>query len=341
MPDVLPMSATATTERDALLSVTDLRVTFGRGADRFDAVRGLSFHVRPGEIFGIVGESGSGKSVTSLALMGLLDARTSRITGTATLDGIDLLARRRDRRVVRGRDIAMVFQEPMTALDPVFRIGTQISETIRRHENVSRRAARARAIELLGAVGIADPTARYDAYPHEMSGGMRQRATIAIALSCGPRLLIADEPTTALDVTVQAQVLDLLGGLREERGTSIVLITHDVGVVAEICDRMITMYAGEVVETGPVGPVFRGPLHPYTAGLLAAIPDIGTRGQPLATIPGRVPGPHDVLKGCIFRGRCKYAIDACAQHPALREITPARSARCIRAEELQLRLART
>jgi peptide/nickel transport system ATP-binding protein len=240
--------------------------------------------------------------------------------------------------VVRGRDLAMVFQEPMTALDPVFKVGQQITETIRRHEKISQRSARQRAVDLLKAVGIADPVHRYGAYPHELSGGMRQRVMIAIALCCGPRLLIADEPTTALDVTVQAQVLDLLVKLREERGTSILLITHDVGVVAEACDRVLTMYAGEVVEAGPVAGVFTAPLHPYTSGLLAAIPDVATRGKPLRTIPGRVPGPHDVVEGCIFKSRCDYAQAVCSEPQMLREIHDCHAARCIRAEELETRL---
>jgi peptide/nickel transport system ATP-binding protein len=321
---------------DALLDVDDLRVDFGRGANPVHAVRGVSFTVARGEMVGIVGESGSGKSVTALAMMGLLDGRLTSVSGSVRFAGQELigLGERAVRRI-RGRDIAMVFQEPMTALDPVFTVGHQLTETIHAHEKVSRRAATARAVELFASMGIPDPAQRLTAYPHQLSGGLRQRAMIAMALSCGPQLLIADEPTTAVDVTVQAQILDLLRSLREQRGTAIVLITHDIAVVAESCDRMLTMYAGQIVETGCVDDVLGDALHPYSRGLLGSIPSFSTRGRRLATIPGRVPLGSAAITGCLFAPRCPFVLERCrSEDQELRSTVQGRAVRCWRAEEL-------
>jgi peptide/nickel transport system ATP-binding protein len=267
--------------------------------------------------------------------MGLLDPRVAVVSGSVRLAGRDLLgAGPGDLRRIRGRDIGMVFQEPMTALDPVFTVGYQLTETLHAHEKVSRRAARARAVEMLAAVGIPDPEARFSAYPHQLSGGLRQRAMIAIALCCNPRLLIADEPTTAVDVTVQAQLLDLLQSLRRERGTSILLITHDIGVIAESCDRMMTMYAGEIVESGPVDAVLANPAHPYTVGLLGAQPSLLTRGQRLTTIPGRLPRQAERENGCLFEPRCPFALEPCRASRQVLAPERGHAARCWRAPEL-------
>ncbi|WP_345710302.1 ABC transporter ATP-binding protein, partial [Kineococcus glutinatus] len=303
---------TATTA--PLLSVRDLRVRFVRkGAPDVTAVDGVSFDVAAGEVLGLVGESGCGKSVTSLAVMGLLPRRSARVEGQVLFDGRDLLTLgERERRDLRGRDLGMVFQDPMTSLNPVVTVGTQVTEVLRRHEGLGRRAAREQAAELLRRVGIPDPVRRLGEYPHQLSGGMRQRALIAIALACRPRLLIADEPTTALDVTIQAQVLDLLQQLVRESGTAMVLITHDLGVVAGLCDRVDVLYAGRVVESAARRDLFAAPRHRYTTGLLASVPRTDTAGRtPLTPVPGSV---RDLLPweaGCAFLPRCSRGDDAC------------------------------
>ncbi|MEU6999143.1 ABC transporter ATP-binding protein [Nonomuraea sp. NPDC046570] len=296
-----------------LLDVQDLRVRFGS----FTAVDGLSFSVRQGEVLGIVGESGSGKSVSMMGLLGLIRTPGAEISGKVTFRGRDLLALKdREMRAIRGKEIAMIFQDPMTALTPVYTVGWQIAEQIRAHEKVSRSEARKRAIGLLEEVGIPAPGKRVDAYPHEFSGGMRQRAVIAMALSCSPALLIADEPTTALDVTTQAQILDLMRRLRDDHGSAIVMITHDMGVVSETADQVLVMYGGRAVERGPRQAVFHHPRHPYTWGLLDSVPRVGgPRVRRLATIPG-TPGAS-TGGGCPFADRCAHRHAACDEAPPL------------------------
>lgn len=319
----------------ALLTVDGLQVHFGHGENQVQALYDVDLTIEPGEIVGLVGESGSGKTVTSLALMGLLDPRSSRIEGRAVLDGQPLWNEKGERKAAR-RDVpmAMVFQEPMTALDPVFTVGYQLIETLRIRRGMGKAEARAESLSLLDAVGISDPKARMKAYPHELSGGMRQRVMIAIALACDPKLLIADEPTTAVDVTIQAQLLDLIKSLARDRGMAVLFVTHDLGVVSETCDRMITMYAGRIVERGPVAEVLASPGHPYTMGLLAALPSPDSRGERLATIPGRVPPPGTAVEGCVFRPRCPFAVEECAEPQPLIPLSDAREARCIRSREL-------
>jgi oligopeptide/dipeptide ABC transporter ATP-binding protein len=315
-----------------LLEVEDLRTWFHTDAGVARAVDGVSFHVEAGEVLGIVGESGSGKSVTALSVMRLIPEPPGRIMEESRIrfQDRDLLALSpREMRDVRGNDIAMIFQEPMSSLNPVFTIGDQIAEALRLHRAMDRKAARARAVELLRLVGIPDPAERVDHYPHQLSGGQRQRVMIAIALSCEPHLLIADEPTTALDVTIQAQILDLLAELRERLKMAIVLITHDLGVVAEVCDRVVVMYGGQVVEQGPVAELFANPRHPYTEGLLRAIPRLGARVDRLAVIPGTVPSATAWPIGCRFRARCPYGWDRCvAEPPPLFDVPGGRSSRC-------------
>jgi oligopeptide/dipeptide ABC transporter ATP-binding protein len=288
-----------------LLEVTGLRTSFNTRSGVVRAVDGIDFHVDRGEIMGLVGESGCGKSVTSLSIMRLI-APPGRIeAGEILFDGRDLLKlRNEEMRKLRGNQITMIFQQPTSSLNPVWDVGRQIGEVLELHRNMTRRAARARAIDLLKMVGIPDPARRANAYPHEMSGGMAQRVMIAMALACEPELLIADEPTTALDVTIQAQILDLMRNLREETGTAIILITHDLGVVAEMCDRVAVMYAGEIVEQTDVVSLFRDPLHPYTRGLIGSIPVVGEVQEELAVIPGSVPNLIDLPKGCRFAPRC-------------------------------------
>ncbi|MCU0854124.1 MAG: ABC transporter ATP-binding protein [Rhodobacteraceae bacterium] len=327
---------------EPLLSVRDLQTTFvlGRRAE-VRAVDGVSFDVFPGETLAIVGESGSGKSVTSLSIMRLLPAATGKITGGHIMfRGRDLASlSEREMRSIRGREIGMIFQEPMTSLNPVHTIGDQIAETVIRHEGVSRAKGLERAVEMLALVGIPEPRKRAANYPHQMSGGMRQRAMIAMALSCRPALLIADEPTTALDVTIQAQILELMKDLQRQMGMAIIFITHDLGVVAEVADRVLVMYAAQAVETGPVGEIFANPRMPYTAGLMGSIPRLGAseRKVRLTTIPGQVPSLARLPQGCRFAPRCAYAIDACrAGEPALATVSPGHAARCIRAAEIDL-----
>jgi oligopeptide/dipeptide ABC transporter ATP-binding protein len=288
----------------------------------------------------MAGESGSGKSLTAMSVMGLVPTPPAEITGSIRFDGTDLLRLPPAQLArLRGEQLSMVFQEPMTALDPVFTVGQQLAETLLAHRRMSRQAARLAAAEMLDAVGIPLPERRLDEYPHQLSGGMRQRVMIAIALICAPRLLIADEPTTAVDVTIQAQILELLRALSRDRGTAVLFITHDLGVVAELCDRMVTLYAGEAVEAGPVDDVLRFPRHPYTSGLLQAIPRIEARHQVLRTIPGRVPPPSAPPTGCLFHPRCDHAIADCAeQRPDLDPVpgTAPRLVRCARSGELDL-----
>ncbi|PPK96041.1 peptide/nickel transport system ATP-binding protein [Kineococcus xinjiangensis] len=299
---------------ESLLSVRDLRVQFvRRGAAPVTAVDGVSFDVGAGEILGLVGESGCGKSVTSLAVMGLLPRRSSRVSGEVRFAGRDLLTLPQQQlRDLRGRELGMVFQDPMTSLNPVLTLGTQVTEVLRRHEGMGRREARERAADLLRGVGIPDPARRLGEYPHQLSGGMRQRALIAIALACRPRLLIADEPTTALDVTIQAQVLDLLQQLVRESGTAMVLITHDLGVVAGLCDRVDVLYAGRVVESANRRDLFAAPRHRYTQGLLGSVPRTDANGKvPLTPIPGSVRDMLPWADGCAFLPRCHRGDDAC------------------------------
>jgi oligopeptide/dipeptide ABC transporter ATP-binding protein len=326
-----------TSSREPLLKVENLRTWFRTEAGVARAVDGVSFHVAPGETLGIVGESGSGKSVTSLSVMRLIPQppgeiqEGSRILFRDAQGAMEDLAAASEQRMrqIRGNDIAMIFQEPMTSLNPVFRVGDQIMESLRLHQGLNKRDARDRAIEMLKLVGIPIPEQRVDEYPHQLSGGMRQRVMIAMALACDPKLLIADEPTTALDVTIQAQILELLNRLQEELGMSIILITHDLGVVAETCDRVIVMYAGQVFEEGPVEDVFRDPQNPYTEGLLRSVPRLGSPGGRLAVIPGVVPSPTDWPTGCRFHDRCPYGWEKTRdEEPPLFEIAPGRKSKC-------------
>ena len=291
-----------------LLDIRSLSVTFPTAAGALRAVDDVSLTVREGEFLGIVGESGSGKSVTMMAVMGLVGAPGIVRSERLAFSGRDLLAMpARERRAIAGRDVAMIFQEPTTSLNPCFTVGFQLAETLRLHEGMDGKAARRRSVELLDQVGIPAPESRLRAYPHQLSGGMNQRVMIAMAIACNPRLLIADEPTTALDVTVQAQILDLIADLRRERGMAVVLITHNMGVVADTADRVAVMYAGQVVEERPAASLFASPQHPYTAALLAARPEASAGGTRLATIPGVVPGLSDRPAGCLFSPRCTDA----------------------------------
>src|SRR5450830_2022741 len=303
----------------ALLDIQDLRIEFGSEANPFIAVDGLDLQLEQGEVVGIVGESGSGKSVTSLALMGLIDYPGRVKAEHMDFDGRDLLNMpERERRSLLGKDIAMIFQDPMTSLNPSFTVAFQLIETLRVHQGGSKAELRARALELLRQVNIPDPERRLDAYPHQLSGGMSQRVMVAIAIACNPRLLIADEPTTALDVTVQAQMLDLLLQLQRERGMALMLITHDLSVVAQTAQRVVVMYAGQVVETGTVPEIFNAPQHPYTHALLDALPEHNIGRDRLQTIPGMVPGQYDRPSGCLLSPRCAYALPYCSEvRPAL------------------------
>ena len=301
---------------EPLLSVRDLRVTFQRqGEAKFLAVDGVSFDVRPGQTVGLVGESGCGKSVTSLAIMGLLPERGNTVEGTAMFDGEDLLSFSRSAmRDRRGADIAMIFQDPLSSLNPVVTIGRQVTEVMERHRGLSRKEATPKAAELLERVGIPDPRARLVNYPHQLSGGMRQRALIAMALACSPRLLIADEPTTALDVTIQAQILALLKELVVDTGTALVMITHDLGVVAGLCDEINVLYAGKIVERGGRHQLFQRPRHPYTVGLLNSIPRLDApRGEKLTPVPGSVADNLPWDSACAFAPRCSHVLDVCTQ----------------------------
>ena len=298
-------------QSETLLEIKDLCVEFKTMAGTVHAVDHLSYTLHRGEKLGIVGESGSGKSVSSLAMMQLIPNPPGKVTGGQILyNGKDLVKlSEREMQKIRGNEISMIFQEPMTSLNPIIRCGKQIAESLRLHRGMKKKEAMEEAIKMMQAVGIANPQARAYEYPHQMSGGMRQRVMIAMALACQPQILIADEPTTALDVTIQAQILDLIRDLNQEMNTSVVFITHDLGVVSELCDTVIVMYNGHIVEKAPTADIFREPLHPYTQGLLSAIPRITKERKPLSTIEGMVPNPVERIKGCRFWPRCPKACD--------------------------------
>jgi len=331
----LVMTDSASLAHGPLLQVTDLRVRFATDDGVVKAVDGVSFNLERGRTLGIVGESGSGKSVTSMAIMGLHSGKNTTITGQIRLDGEDLVSASRERvRQLRGAKMAMIFQDPLTSMHPYYSVGHQIMEAYRVHNKVTKQVARKRAVDMLGRVGIPNPAVRVDDYPHQFSGGMRQRAMIAMALSCDPGLLIADEPTTALDVTVQAQILDLIVDLQDEFGSAVIIITHDLGVVAEISDQILVMYGGRAVEEGPATGVFGQPGHPYAWGLLGSMPRLDTgRVDRLKPIPGTPPSRINVRSGCPFHPRCGYrgevGGDRCVTEvPLLREIAPAHLAAC-------------
>jgi len=323
---------------DPILQVNGLRTGFDIEGKMAWAVRGVSFSMNKGEFVGLVGESGSGKSVTALSIMRLVPDPPGKIAaGEVLFEGKDLLKLSyKEMRAVRGKQIGMIFQEPMTSLNPIFSIGMQVAEAVQHHEGLSKAAARARAAEILDKVGIPDASKRLNDYPHQFSGGMRQRVMIAMALICNPTLLIADEPTTALDVTIQAQILDLMNDLHTQFGTAILLITHDLAVIAETCQRVIVLYGGDIQESAPVADLFDRPSHPYTRGLIGSIPNPEHRGSRLATIPGTVPSIMDFPKGCRFSNRCEHAVDKChSDEPELIEIRPGHQVRCHLWEELQ------
>ncbi len=318
----------------ALVSVRNLSVAFTGGAKPVHAVNGVDFDLAPGEVLGVIGESGSGKSVTLRALLRILPPKRTRIGGSLRVAGKDVLALAgRELEDYRGGVASMIFQEPMLAFDPVFSIGDQIAESVMRHRRVGKAQARQRALEMLELVQIPNAKRRLDAYPHEMSGGMRQRAMIALALACTPKLLLADEPTTALDATVQIQILLLLRELQRELGMAVIFVTHDVGVACEVADRVAVMYAGRLVESGSVAAVMQNPKHPYTVGLLSSIVHGQTRDQRIEAIPGAPPDLANLPAGCSFAPRCKFAADACrAEVPAAREFDGARLVRCVLAD---------
>jgi peptide/nickel transport system ATP-binding protein len=309
----------------ALLKIEDLQTHFRTPDGVNRAVDGVSFHVNQGETLAVVGESGCGKSVTAMSILRLVSEPPGKIAGSIRFENKELLELTdREMRRIRGKDISMVFQEPMTSLNPVLTIGRQLGETLRLHERLDARAAEARAVEMLTLVGIPEPRRRAHEYPHQLSGGMRQRVMIAIALACNPKLLIADEPTTALDVTIQAQILDLMKDLTRRLGAAIILITHDLGVVAEVADRVMVMYAGRKIEEAPVAELFRAPRHPYTQGLLGAVPRLGSslagRATRLAEIPGVVPSLQHRIRGCVFVRRCGKATELCREFAPLLEL---------------------
>ncbi|MBJ94167.1 MAG: peptide ABC transporter ATP-binding protein [Rickettsiales bacterium] len=319
-----------THQHAALLEIEDLQTYFYTDIGVAKAVDGVSFSINSGETLGIVGESGCGKSVTAMSVMGLIPRPPGKIVGGAIrFQGRDLTQiSEKELRGVRGNSISMIFQEPMTSLNPVYTVGDQIIEGILVHREMTPRQARALALDMLRKVGIPAADVRIDEYPHQMSGGMRQRVMIAMALACEPTLLIADEPTTALDVTIQAQILELINELQQDLGMSVLLITHDLGVVAETCDRVVVMYAGKVVETAQVEQLFRQPSHPYTGALLRSLPDISTRQNVLETIPGMVPSAFEFGDGCRFRPRCPYASEECEIQPPLIELSPGHRVAC-------------
>ncbi|MCY9374173.1 ABC transporter ATP-binding protein [Bacillus sp. T17B1] len=314
-----------------ILNVNQLRTSFFVNGKEIPAVDGVDFTINEGEILGIVGESGSGKSVTSLSIMKLLKDTPGKVVGGSIhFDGRDLLALlEKEVRELRGNEIAMIFQEPMTSLNPVLTIGNQLREAIKKHLNYSRKKADQHAVSMLTQVGISRADEILQQYPHQLSGGMRQRVMIAMAMSCSPKLLIADEPTTALDVTIQAQILDVMKDMQEKHGTSILLITHDLGVIAETCDRLAVMYAGRIVEQGSVYDLFDDPKHPYTKGLLESIPRIGRRQERLHSIQGNVPMAEDWPAGCKFASRCPFVFDKCLKkEPPLLNVGEGRTSRC-------------
>lgn len=325
--------------KEKLLEVIDLKTYFHTEEGLIKAVDGLNFSLNKGEILTIVGESGCGKSITSLSVIQLLpDPPLCTQEGKILFNGEDLTVKsEREMYKIRGNKISMIFQEPMTSLNPVYTIGNQIVEAILLHQNTNKKIAKEKAIEMLGLVGIPSPEKRFHEYPHQLSGGMRQRVMIAMAVSCNPELLIADEPTTALDVTIQAQILDLMKKIRQELETSIIMITHDLGVVAEIADKVAVMYCGQLVEYTDVETLFKMPQHPYTQGLMNSIHKLGSNVEELTTIEGVVPSPHDLPSGCLFHPRCKYASDKCRkEQPPLSAISPGHSVKCFHKSLLQL-----
>jgi oligopeptide/dipeptide ABC transporter ATP-binding protein len=330
----------AAADDKTLLRVENLAVDFATEHGWVNIIDSVSFSLKRGDTLGLVGESGSGKSVTSLAIMGLIPTPPGRIrSGSITLDGRELLgAPERDMQDIRGREMAMIFQEPATSLNPAFQVGDQVAEMVRRHMGASRKEAWARAVDALGAVGIPDPARRAKAYPHEFSGGMRQRVMIAMAISCEPKLLIADEPTTALDVTIQAQVLTLLHDLRDELDMALLLITHDLGVVAQVCDDVLVMYAGQMVERASVVDLYELPRHPYSEGLLVCMPQLAPRSSnQLPSIPGSPPMPWAFPKCCRFHPRCPYADERCSTGSTeLVQLSKTRASRCLRVDEVKL-----
>lgn len=318
-------------QAETILEIKDLCVEFQTVEGVVHAVDHLNYTLHKGEKLGIVGESGSGKSVSSLGMMQLIPNPPGRITGGEILyHGKDLVkASEKEMQKIRGNEISMIFQEPMTSLNPIIKCGKQIAESLRLHRGMKKKEAMEEAVRMMRAVGIANPEVRAHEYPHQMSGGMRQRVMIAMALACQPQILIADEPTTALDVTIQAQILDLIRELNESMGTSVVFITHDLGVVSELCDTVIVMYTGHIVEQAPVKELFESPKHPYTKGLLNAIPKITRERNPLETIEGMVPNPTERIEGCSFSPRCPYAIDQCRKaEPPMAELSDGRLVRC-------------
>lgn len=326
---------------EALLEVKDLRTYFETDQGVTRSVDGVSFAIERGEVLGVVGESGSGKSVTSYSVMGLVDAPGKIVGGEIWFEGTDLAKlSKKELRKLQGNAISMIFQEPLTSLNPLLTVGYQISENIMLHQEANKRVAKQRSIEMLRKVGIPRPEEVYRAFPHELSGGMRQRVMIAIALSCNPKLLIADEPTTALDVTIQAQILRLMQRMREELRSSILIITHDLGVIAEMADRVIVMYAGQVVEEADVHALFRSPKHPYTLGLIRSTPRIEESREELDSIPGTVPPPSRMPEGCRFHPRCAFATARCAsEEPPLQALASGSKARCWLHEEGEVALS--
>jgi peptide/nickel transport system ATP-binding protein/oligopeptide transport system ATP-binding protein len=321
----------AQAENSPLLQVNNLVTSFKTERGTIRAVDGISFSIRKGQTVGLVGESGCGKSVTSLSILRLIQSPPGSIeSGSINFDGRNILEfDEAGMRKVRGNRISMIFQEPMTSLNPVFTIGDQISEVFRIHQGMSRKQAREKSIEMLRLVKIPAPEKRVDDYPHQLSGGMRQRVMIAMALSCNPELLIADEPTTALDVTIQAQILDLMADLQKKLNMAILLITHDLGVVAEVCDYVIVMYAGKIAEQAPVKEIFKNPKHPYTQGLLHSIPKLGHKTEYLPTIEGHVPSLFSLPRGCRFQDRCPHVMDKCRMdEPVLTELGPDKKVAC-------------
>lgn len=329
-------------ELNELLRVHNLETTFFTDDGTVPAVDGISFTLREREILGIVGESGSGKSVTSLSIMGLIPSPPGKITnGEIQFGGRDLTKlKEKEMRKIRGNDIAMIFQEPMTSLNPLFTIGKQLNEAILLHnKRWSKKQATARAIEMMKLVGLPRAEQLIKEYPHQLSGGMRQRVMIAMALVCDPQILIADEPTTALDVTIQAQILALMRDLNERLNTAVMLITHDLGVVAETCERVIVMYGGQIVEEGPVKEIFESPQHPYTKGLIQSVPDMRYKKERLYSIPGNVPKPGSIKKGCRFAARCEYAFERCLnENPQIYHTNDHHISRCFLAEEKEVAL---
>ena len=318
-------------QAETILEIKDLCVEFQTVEGTVHAVDHLNYTLHKGEKLGIVGESGSGKSVSSLGMMQLIPNPPGRITGGEILyHGKDLVkASEKEMQKIRGNEISMIFQEPMTSLNPIIKCGKQIAESLRLHRGMKKKEAMEEAVRMMRAVGIANPEVRAHEYPHQMSGGMRQRVMIAMALACQPQILIADEPTTALDVTIQAQILDLIRELNESMGTSVVFITHDLGVVSELCDTVIVMYTGHIVEQAPVKELFESPKHPYTKGLLNAIPKITRERNPLETIESMVPNPTERIEGCSFSPRCPYATDQCRKaEPPMTELSDGRLVRC-------------